>query len=352
MTELNKLSPSKILSMSVDYPETLYKGDTQEEVKKIYRKLSSLWHPDKHIVDKVDTNPVFSHIKLLYENALKKIANGTWNAGQVILLEGIDGKKYQVRYQSVFPSDLGQCYVSSNFVTYIVDKENEDLMMRGVKAITNLKFANDKMKLAINPLLPGIHSKIETATSHVIVLKKKSEFLALKDVIRHFDGKVPLKHAAWIVSSMYNLACFIEYNNLMHGGFSIDNYFIHPANHEGALLGGWWFAHQLDEKLVALNKEALSVAPIKIMNTKKAGKGLDLELIKLCAKQLLGDPSGIYLAKDKTIPKPIIDFLRDGSGNNAVKEYAAWHEALIKSFGARRFTEMVLTENDIYSKGD
>lgn len=352
MADLHLLTPEKILSIPVDYPERLYCGDCEQDIRKIYKKLSSLWHPDKHIGSAIDTAPVFAHVKALYEKAVKKIEEGSWNLGQVVLFTSIENKKYQVKYQSSFSFDLGQCYISSKFVTYVIDKENEDLMIRGIKAVSSIRYADDQMKKNFQTYVPQIHAKIETKDKFIIVVNKLSSFLVLKDVLHHFGGKMPVKHAAWIISSMYNLACFTHYNHLMHGGFSLDNYFICPETHEGSLIGGWWFTHNKDESLVALNKEALSVCPMHIINSKKAGHMLDLELIKLVGRQLLGDSSGVYLSKDKSIPEPIVQFLRDGAGNNTIKEYEAWHNVLLKSYGKRSFTEMKLTEHNLYSTGE
>lgn len=348
MTNLNSLTPEKILAIPKEYPERLYVGNSEDDIKKMYRKLSSLWHPDKHISDKLDTNSVFKHIKELYDKALEKMQEGTWNLGQVINLYSIEGKKYQVKYQTNFSFDLGQCYISSKFVTYIIEKDNEDLMIRGIKNLSNLNFANNEMKAQFKHYLPEIHTKIETKDNFVLVFKKSSELLVLKDVLNYFGGKMPVRHAAWIISSMYNVACYIQYNHLMHGGFSLDSYFINPEKHEAALLGGWWFSHRQGESLVALNKEASSICPINLLNSKKAGIMLDLESIKLVGRQLLGDSSGVYLSKNKDIPLEISQFLRDGAGNDAIKEYQAWHTTLVKAYGARRFTEMKLTEKDIY----
>lgn len=352
MAQLHLLTPEKILSIPVEYPERLYHADCEEDIRKMYRKLSSLWHPDKHIGSKIDPTPIFTHIKILYEKAVEKIEKGTWNLGQVVLFTSIDNKKYQVKYQTSFSFDLGECYISSKFVTYVIDKENEDLMLRGIKIVSSLKYANDQMKKDFQKYIPDIHAKIETKDKYLIVVNKSDKFLVLKDVLQHFGGKMPVKHAAWIISSMYNLACFTQYNHLMHGGFSLDSYFINPETHEGSLIGGWWFAHNVGESLVALNKESLSVCPMNILNSKKAGHMLDLELIKLLGRQLLGDSSGVYLSKDKSIPEPIVQFLRDGAGDNAIKEYEAWHNVLIKSYGKRSFTEMKLTEHNLYSKGE
>jgi hypothetical protein len=257
-----------------------------------------------------------------------------------------------VKYQAMHLFDLGVVYISSKFVTWIFNKDCEDLLNRGLSSLTKLKYANDKMKLEMSKYVPEIHAKVELNDGIMLVMKKKTDIILLKDILNHFGGKMPVKHAAWVISSMYNMACFTQYNGIMHGGFSLDNYFIYPQAHEGHLLGGWWFSHTIGEKLVALTQTGVDIAPVSMINKGVAHNTLDLEMIKLVGRQLLGDSSGVYLANDKTIPANLVRWLRDGAGKNAVKEYEGWHKVLTDSFGVRRFTELNLTENDIYSKGE
>ena len=97
---------------------------------------------------------------------------------------------------------------------------------------------------------------------------------------------------------------------------------------------------------------AVDVAPISLINSKKAEEGLDLEMIKLAGRTMLGDSTGVYLSKREDIPKRLTSWLRDSSMNNAFKEYAVWMKDVLKeSFGVRRFIKMELTVNDIY-KGE
>ena len=347
--DINIVTAEQILSVPLDRPEKLYQVETESEIKSLYRKFSTLWHPDKHIKDGKDTAAVFSHLKLLYEKGLEKMKNGVWHYGNMLKLTSVDKKEFQIKYYMEYPFELGVNYIGNTISVWLIELQYEDLVKRAVKQIKSLKYANDKMKEEMAKYLPQIKSTFKTAEHIVLVMEKSPDILLLKDILDYHKGKIPARHVAWILSGLYNIACFFEYNQLMHGGFSIDNYYINPMQHGGALLGGWWFSHKTGEKLVALNQQAIDVAPASLLNTKKAQGSLDLEMIRKIGRQLLGDETGVYLKKDKDIPVPLINWLRDSSMHNAFDEYNLWQKQVLKdSFGARRFIEMKVSANDIY----
>ena len=351
MNKFDKLTEENILKVSLLKPESIFYGVNEDELKIIYRKMSALWHPDKHINDGKDTGKVFIHIKDLYESALKKLKDGTLGHGLSIKFISKDGKEFLLKYQKEKEFELGKFYISNENIVWCFlpeyKKEAEDSLL----IFKSLKFADEKMKKEFAKYVPKIIKNFETKDYFVLVMQKEKGFLNLKDVQEYY-GKIEVKHVAWIMSSMYNLECFLKYNEIMHGGITLDNYYINPENHEGLVLGGWWYSRKLGSKINILSQLAVDVAPISLINSKKAEEGLDLEMIKLAGRTMLGDSTGVYLSKREDIPKRLTSWLRDSSMNNAFKEYAVWMKDVLKeSFGVRRFIKMELTVNDIY-KGE
>lgn len=351
MKNFEKLKEEEILKIRVEKPEMIFMGDTELALKIIYRKMSALWHPDKHISDKKDTTEVFAHIKSLYESAIKKLNNGTLGKGLSIKFKSNDGKEYLFKYQKEKNFELGKVYITGEYVAWCFFKEYKKNAQDGLKIIKELKFADEKMKKEFSKYVPKIDKVFETDDFFVVVMKKEKGFINLKDVFDYYK-KMDCKHVAWIMSTMYNMACFLKYNGLMHGGITLDNYYINPENHEGYVLGGWWYSQPIGEKLDILSELAVNVAPVSLLNSKKAEEGLDLEMIKLSGRIMLGDFTGVYLNKRNDLPKVLVNWLRDSSKGNAFKDYEIWlNSVLIESFGVRRFIEMKLTSNDIY-KGE
>lgn len=348
MKEASLLEAKEILRINT--PEKLFLASNESDLKKVYRKLSQLWHPDRHITDGKDTTATFAHIQFLYDKALERMANGEWNKANLFKVTAKDNSKYEIRYLTKVSFEFGTSYISKTVVAYEFNKGEEDFADRYVNSLRKLKFANDKMKEEISKYIPEIVKVIYAENSTIIVVKKDNQSISLRDVLNHYKNFVDPKHVAWILSGMYNIACFNQYNGLMQAGFSLDNYFINPSSHLGQLIGGWCFTHQNQQKLTALPTEAVNVAPVKMLNNKIADIKLDLELIKLVGKQLLGDPSGVKLRTDKRVPKAMVEWLNDSADYKAFVAYELWEKKVLQtSFGVRRFTKMELTLNDIYN---
>lgn len=351
MKNINNLTEEEILSVKVEKPEIIFLANDEAGLKNIYRKLSALWHPDKHITDKKDTGQIFVHIKLLYESALKKLGDGTLGKGLTVSFKTKDDKQFIFKYQRERDFELGKCYITNEYVAWCFLPEYKKNAQEGLERIKRLKFADDKMKKEFSKYVPKIDKILETSEYFIIVMKKEKEFLNLKDVFE-YHVKMEPKHMAWVLSTMYNIGCFLKYNGVMHGGITLENYFINPSNHEGYVLGGWWYSKNFGEKIEMLSEVAVDVAPVSLLNSKKAQEGLDLEMIKLAGRIMLGDSTGVYLNKNKALPKRLISWLRDASMGNAFKDYEIWMKDILQeSFGVRRFIKMEVTANDIY-KGE
>lgn len=351
MKKIETFSADEILKIRIEKPEVIFMADSEVALKSIYRKMSALWHPDKHISDRQDTSKVFAHIKALYESAVNKLKQGTLGKGLVVKFQTKNGKEFLFKYQKEKDFELGKVYITNEYVAWCFLPEYKTNAQEGLEKIKKLKFADDKMKSEFSKYVPHIAESFETENYFVVVMKKEKGFLNLKDVFDYYVKMEP-KHMAWVISTMYNLACFFKYNGIMHGGFTLDNYYINPGNHEGYALGGWWYSKNFGEKLEILSEVAVDVAPVSLLNSKKASEGLDLEMIKLAGRIMLGDSTGVYLNKNPDLPKRLVSWLRDASMGNSFKDYQIWmNEVLKESFGVRRFIKMDLTANDIY-KGE
>jgi serine/threonine protein kinase len=292
---------------------------------------------------------VFTHINWLYEQAVKKLEWGEWEIPGQLLINTVEGKTFKFKYRSKHEIDVGDMYVGDNYVFFSVLKENDDLYEIAKRRINGFKYANDGMKEEISKLLPKIHDEHETADRRIMVVKKTPDVFLLRDVLNHFDGKMNPKHVAWIVSRLYNLVCYLKYAKIVHSGISIDSVFISPQYHSALLLGDWWYSTAEGSNLIALPSISSAMIPADIIKNKKSVFKIDLELVKSVGRHLLGDIVGSKLLTDKEIPRPLLNWLRSPSKNNAFEEYETWQKNfLIDSFGKRKFVELNVTAEQIY----
>lgn len=342
------LSKSQLIGIKI--PEKLYTNDAVI-AKKEYRKLSMRWHPDRGGDDEV-----FQHIKSLYEVAEDKISKGLWVTPGQLDFSTLDGKRYQILYKKHHKFELGEMYISNTIVVYMIDKINSDLVDNHRSMLKKFKYANDGMKSEFKKYLPEVMMDSETKDHYVVVYKKTSDLLLLRDVIEHY-GELPSEHTAWILSSLYNLSCYLKYCGISHNAISMDTYFISPKYHSGALLGGWWYSSEYSKRIIAVPQRTLSHCS-DYLNDKKSNDSLiDLQLIKVTGLETLGDPYGSKIlmkakSNPKKFPSSFVSWLRTPPKKpvDAFNEYGTYKsKVLLDSWGPPKFHEMKLTSKDLYA---
>lgn len=345
MNDISKLTPSVILSIA--QPEKLFSGESAVEDE--YRRLCKIWHPDRN--KDPQANEVFVHFKLLKEAAEEKIAAGTWETPGLYTFTDTKGKKFQIKYKRKHTFELGDMYVGEYTVTYFVDKSAEDLFTNAKRMMSGFTFANDKMKGEIQRYLPEVHTVNETTDRLVMVVKKDPEMVLLRDLLEHLGGKIDPKHVAWIMSTIYNISCYLKYAKLTHNSIGPDTFFVSPKKHSGALIGGWWYAAPLEKKLIAVPARTITYAPRDLTAKKIADFRVDSELIRATGRELLGDGGGSKLLSDPSIPNALLNWLRTPGQGDAFSEYEDWVKSVLKdSFGERRFVELKVQPSDVYKE--
>ena len=345
--DVKSLKADDILAISLDRPERLFTvADFTNEI----RALNMLWHPDrcKH----PDATIVFQRIKYLEKEAESRMANNTWDGPAKLNIKSTDGKsEFNFKYRRVMTIDIGKMYVGTEYLAYVVDPANEDLFRNGIKMIESIKYPAEKFEKQFKRQMPNIVKVINAEIGFVVVMKKTAELVLLKDLLDYLpNNKMDPKHMAWIMSTLCNMACFLQMNNIAHCAITPSNIWISPEHHSGVLLGGWWYARPNGEKLLALPSETISILPSTLFADKKAKTSYDGMLIKAIGLECVGDPShtGSRLLTDKSIPATVLNWLRSPSANDAVAEYRNWGKARDDGFGARKFVELVVDVNKIY----
>lgn len=323
----------------------------EADVTDTYRRLAMKWHPDMHI-DKILATKVMAKL-----NELRDTANLVYFAEIPIKhIEFPDGttpgRTHRISYLREHPFELGRIYIGNSVLAYWVDKKHEALFDSAISTISSsLRYANERMRVEMSRFLPSPQVITLVEGGLLIVMKKTEDVYRLRDVINFFNGRVPAKHVAWIVSCMFNMACYLRYCGLTHNAFTPDNYFISPKYHTGLLLGGWWYAAMEGSELTHVPKGIHDLMPPRMRETKKSCHLLDLECIKAIGREALGDRVGNRLKSLGVAPDPMVEWLRSPTSDNAKKEYGDWEKALFTSFGERKFIGLDTTPRDIYLGG-
>lgn len=319
----------------------------EEQVKVKYKELAKEWHPDINLDS--EASAVFAKITELYQRALELLAQKQWEKTNFLFLLKEDGKKVALNYDTCFDFELGTCYVTKTKVVYVFDRGKEKYYQNAIRRVRGFLFADRKMEQVFRKSLPELYQNFKTKQGeYVIVFCKAEGVYPLKSVIAYFDGKMEDRHAAWVISRLYNLACYLKYSGLVHNGITIKNCFLSPEDHSILLLGGWWYATREGEEMLGTTKDIFSVMSVAAKSSKKSSSLTDLESIKLLGRQLLGEGNCRKLALEDSLPKPFVEFLICGSGADSYKEFAKWDRALLDAYGKRTFIPMKL--HHVYDK--
>ena len=314
-----------------------------DAIKNEYRLLAKQYHPD--VYKDAKAHDVLARLNILYAEALDAVALGTWKAENKIFIQSKSGKKIAFKFLSEKTFELGKLYIGRKHVVYLLDKEHKKFYDNAIFQINNLTYANDKMKEEFSRYFPKIEESFETNESKWCLIFSKSEdqFL-LEDLLEQQGKSLDAKHVAWVVSRLSNIACYLQYKEVVHNGISLNNCFVSPSHHSISLLGGWWYATKEKQKMIGTQKAIFDIMPLKDKYEKIANPQTDLESIKLLAKLLLNIKSVV----DKTIPQSMLNWLKKGSSSNAIEEFKNWNVALDSAWGARKFIKLEVKEEDIY----
>lgn len=341
------LSAAAILALPAERPERLFTGSL-EDVKQAWRQLAMRWHPDRSADPRAAE--VFQHIGAMFEQAEERIRRGDWQGQGRLRLSALDGRTYEIAYLRRHRFELGNLYLAGSVAAFVVDLAHGDLVQRAEQAIRSLDYPTDKMRRQIAPHLPAypFAGAFRTADAWVVVMRKTPDLLLLRDVLDHFGGRLNPRHVAWVVSSLLNLCCYFRHAGIAHNALSLDTCFLSPPDHSVAVLGGWWYAARLGERMLAAPAGTLDWAPHDLMATQRADIRTDLELVRAIGRALLGDIGGSRLEREGT-PAAMAQWLRLPASDDPIDEYRTWrNQVLHDSFGARRFAELSLTQSDIY----
>ncbi len=312
-----------------------------------FSQLAMHWHPDRNIGSE-QAHEVMAYINALYATGMTLLRSGCWRKPGTIRLTSRDVRKHEIRFLREVPFELGTTFIGDSAVAYLLDEASRSEFDNAERAIRSNTFSSIEMETEISKCLPKIISLFETTDRRkCMVLEKPPGLLRLEDVRAHYGGRLPDRHVAWIMGSLYNLACYLAHSGTTHNAISADTCWISPALHYTAVLGGWWHSVPLGTRMRSVPSKTFSVMPPQVARSKESSTLTDLECIRLVGRELLGDPSGTHLDQSDA-PLPLVQWLKGAASHNAIEEYANWRTVLTASYGERRFVELKLDRTTLY----
>ena len=332
------LSSAEILGIPSNRPELLFKGDAKT-IRDAFTSLVKRWHPDRS----GGSAEVFEKVIALHQSALA----ATESPATAVVVKDSSGRSFSLAYKIKRPFELGEFTVSNTKLGFLVNRNHHALFENGIKTLTSIRYQDEKVRAQMERFFPKPRGIYTTAEADVAVFDKTEDVIVLSDLIAHMGGAIPPKHTAWVVSSLLNLACFLEVSGLTCNAITPENILVTPKHH-AAYTTSWWYAMRAGERLSILPPATFDLVPPEMARSKKASIKLDLESVRAIGRACLGDPSGASLAARADVPRSVSDFLRLPAADSAIADYRTWLERALPGFGPRRFLKLEITSNDVY----
>ena len=332
--------------LAVSRPQALFSGATDVATAE-YRTLAKAWHPDR--CSDPRASEVFAHVKDLYDEAIKRLAEGRWEGAGRVVLATERGTSMPVDYQASAAFELGRQYVSAARVVYVVEAPHRLLVTRASERLQRgFTYPSDRVAKDISRCLPlSCERHALAGDAHALMVPKTNDLLLLRDVLQFFGGHMDARHVAWVLSALYNLVCYLSHAGIVHHAISPDTVFVSPKYHSVALLGGWWYAVDAGQPVTVVPARTHAYLPWKVRISKRADPLTDLELILATGRELLGDLAGATLTPSAA-PKAMLSWLSMASTGTAFAAYKAWDVVLAASFGPRKFVPLDITADQVY----
>lgn len=346
MKNVKNLTASEILKAKT--PDVIF---AREGYETQFNILRSKWHEDKN-PDPL-AHDVFIHLFELNEIAKSQLKHGTWGGISAITVTNTTGKTFRIKYYKEHIFELGKMYIARKLVAFVIEKEFKDLYKNAVKHIKNIRYPDKKLDNEFRRFMPKIQHAMDLEhDKSLLVIEKPEDLILLQDLLDYLpDHKLPPRQAAWIGSSLLNMAVFFDKaTNLTHNSIMSTTVFVGMKKHYSMILGGWWYAEAIDEKLNAIPAELIRCLPKELFKDKRAKTKYDRFAIKSLIIKCLGDASfnGSKLLMDKDIANSWVGYLRSPSTLNAIDEYTKWYQVLGDTFGKRKFEELNIDSTDVY----
>lgn len=317
-------------------PGDLFSGP--EKMQDEYMELAKTWHPDKSEGD----GDVMSAINALHETGKIMKGIGEWDTTGKRYVELANGKQMKISYLQENDFLLGKEYICASACVYVLNHWGTS-KIPGLPAFEFPSGRQEEFERYLPNIMASHRSK---GGSTILAFGRRSHMFRLRDVLKYYDGVIPPKHVAWIISSLYNLCCFFKYNGIVHNSINIDTYFVSPSKHIGTLIGGWWYHGKEGGPMSRVPALTHMVMKSTVKSKKENSYSTDLECVKLIGRELLG--SSLIRGLDKDVPWQMINFVRTSAGDDPIAEYGLWMKMLEGCYGKRKFIDMDVKPEKIY----
>lgn len=295
-----------------------------ESVKKAYRRLSKVAHPDHYTGDANAfemAGEAFGRLGQFYQRAQDKIKAGTYgkrlsedNTQESDFVIQTRKREYHVK-SALAEGDLctiygGDCAGGDDFagqiaVKVVEDSEDNLLMQNEVKILRLFQVEPSKQ----SKHLPVLLDQFKTSEGQLGTILRQIDGFDLYSVHDKYKDGVPAKHAAWILERLLSVLGFVHSKGVIHGNIEPAHIMIRPKDHNLWLID-WCYAAlnpgRTKDGFKVLNED---YSPPEVQERKSPLPSSDLYSVGKCMIYLLGGDIKTN-TMPVTIEKPLQRFIQ------------------------------------------
>lgn len=329
--------------------------DILETVKKIYRKLSMVVHPDRHNNDP-DTREMaeeaFKRLNEFYQKAESKIEQGVYGThteenGSAKRGNGFVIKTRKRKYRitsTIAQGDIaivygGDCIGGDDFSGKVAVKvaenpEDNDLIQNEVRILRLFQTEPSKQ----SKHLPVMLDQFKTSENQLGTVLRYLDAYDWYSVREKYPNGIPQEHAAWMLTRLLSVLGYCHSKGVVHGNIEPAHLMTSPKDHNVFVID-WCYA---GSEFKVLNE---TYSPPEVKERQTSTPAADLYSLGKCLIYLLGGdvkrntmPYGV----DQRFQRFIQFFVRESAlqrAQDAWEMYGKLMELRTEIWGQPRFIE-------------
>lgn len=322
--------------------------DGDAALKRRYRELVAIAHPDHNQARPLEANEAFRTLREWYQAASQRLTRGVYGAQP--LFSAVTCLNHYAAYGAPERGDLCDLFGADATGGRVLLKvarhaRDNDLLQAEARALRQVDRA-----LASAPLRAHFPTLVEHfllrdeagAKRQVNVLRAETGYVSLADVLRAYPNGLHPADAAWMFNRILAALGGAHQLGMVHGALVPEHVLIRPDDHNGMLLD-WCYCVPIGTPIKAISPPYAADYPPEVVAKQPATPATDLYLAARCMARLLGG-NGRTLALPETVPRAIEALLRSCLIPSVYRRACdAWqvlddfHEILGRYYGPPRF---------------
>lgn len=289
-------------------------GDQGEQLKRTYRQLVAVAHPDHNRDREAEAARVFQQLHAWYLLAQRSVAAGSYGTSPIISAQS-KTREY-LGYESplagdlcdLFPCDAGGARYLLKVVRHPRDNDLLQIETRNLRQLDHA--LTGQLVRAHFPTLVEQFQLRDAAGQlrHVNVLAAEAGYVSLAQVLQAYPSGLDLADAAWMFNRLLAALAITHDQGIVHGAVILPHILIRPADHNGMLVD-WCYSVAVGEQIKAISPPYRADYPPEVEARAPATPATDIAMAARCMLRLLGgDPATATLPP--RVPRAIQALLR------------------------------------------